>query len=519
MAFTPITVTRHYKTPGGYAAQGVVYFTPSDVMHNGDTVIASTERGELDRDGVLSIVVYANNNPGTTPPGTYYTVHEDITGQNKRSYTVVIPYNAVGGTVNLATLAPVTTTPPALTYVSSVNGMSGAVTLTGDGSGFDGKQLSFTDTADDTRAQIVTVSGDLWILANAVWDSGTDEFYRIDTTKAAFGWQIQAVGLIPGEPELGYNVAGATMWVAQPAAYTVIRNGGSTSNPRFAGVGGWELGHTLTQERQFTVGGMGIELDGSGTYPYSRVVHSTTGTTYARRLSGGMHNTYPDLGGRDDVAKPGWFWGWNEQYNTGTGATVAGSRKWTVAYLPAGTTQFLQRFSIDESGTVSADNLHADSLLAVGYPTVGGGATVLGIQNATTVPTSDPTGGGVAYAEGGALKYRGSGGAITTIAPTTAVATKTSAYTFVATDVGVEHAYNSSSAGTFTVPTDASASIPIGATVPLAQLGTGQLTIAGASGVTVNARGGALKLAGQHAQAEIKKTGSNTWRLYGDITT
>lgn len=46
----------------------------------------------------------------------------------------------------------------------------------------------------------------------------------------------------------------------------------------------------------------------------------------------------------------------------------------------------------------------------------GGGALVIGINNATTVPTSNPTGGGILYVEAGALKYRGSSGTITTIA-------------------------------------------------------------------------------------------------------
>jgi hypothetical protein len=47
----------------------------------------------------------------------------------------------------------------------------------------------------------------------------------------------------------------------------------------------------------------------------------------------------------------------------------------------------------------------------------GDGAKVIGIVNAATVPTSNPTGGGVLYCEAGALKYRGSSGTITTIAP------------------------------------------------------------------------------------------------------
>jgi len=47
---------------------------------------------------------------------------------------------------------------------------------------------------------------------------------------------------------------------------------------------------------------------------------------------------------------------------------------------------------------------------------VGAGNGVLGIANATTVPTSNPSGGGILYVESGALKFRGSSGTVTTIA-------------------------------------------------------------------------------------------------------
>jgi hypothetical protein len=46
----------------------------------------------------------------------------------------------------------------------------------------------------------------------------------------------------------------------------------------------------------------------------------------------------------------------------------------------------------------------------------GGGDGVVGLANATTVPNSNPSGGGVLYAEAGALKWRGSAGTVTTIA-------------------------------------------------------------------------------------------------------
>ncbi len=47
----------------------------------------------------------------------------------------------------------------------------------------------------------------------------------------------------------------------------------------------------------------------------------------------------------------------------------------------------------------------------------GGGRGVIGIANALTVPTTNPVAAGILYAEGGALKWRGSGGTVTTIAP------------------------------------------------------------------------------------------------------
>jgi hypothetical protein len=47
----------------------------------------------------------------------------------------------------------------------------------------------------------------------------------------------------------------------------------------------------------------------------------------------------------------------------------------------------------------------------------GGGQGVIGIANATVAPSVNPAGGGVLYVEDGALKYRGSNGTVTVIAP------------------------------------------------------------------------------------------------------
>lgn len=95
---------------------------------------------------------------------------------------------------------------------------------------------------------------------------------------------------------------------------------------------------------------------------------------------------------------------------------------------------------------------------------------------------------------------------------------KTAAYTFVVGDFDVptkarEFVYQSSSAGSFTLPTGVSG----GLSVLVHQFGTGQLTIAPGTGVTLNSRGGAYKLAGQYAVAEIRSISSGTFLLIGDI--
>ena len=47
----------------------------------------------------------------------------------------------------------------------------------------------------------------------------------------------------------------------------------------------------------------------------------------------------------------------------------------------------------------------------------GRGEGVIAIANATVAPSANPAGGGILYVEDGALKYRGSNGTVTVIAP------------------------------------------------------------------------------------------------------
>jgi hypothetical protein len=76
---------------------------------------------------------------------------------------------------------------------------------------------------------------------------------------------------------------------------------------------------------------------------------------------------------------------------------------------------------------------------------------------------------------------------------------------------------NSSSATTFTIPTNASLAWPVGASMDIIQTGSGQVTIAPDSGVTLRYTPG-NKLRTQWSSCTIIKRSADLWYMYGDLT-
>lgn len=72
---------------------------------------------------------------------------------------------------------------------------------------------------------------------------------------------------------------------------------------------------------------------------------------------------------------------------------------------------------------------------------------------------------------------------------------------------------NVTAASTVTVPTNASAAIPIGAQIDFFQAGSGVITFAAAGGVTIISKGGTLATTEAGDAATLKKTSTNTWAL------
>jgi hypothetical protein len=94
---------------------------------------------------------------------------------------------------------------------------------------------------------------------------------------------------------------------------------------------------------------------------------------------------------------------------------------------------------------------------------------------------------------------------------------RTSNYTLVIGDDGIIVEANSASPITITVPLDSTTNFPIGTKITLIRTNTGDVTIAGTAGVTVNATPG-LKLRAQWSAATLLKRAANTWLLMGDLS-
>ena len=98
------------------------------------------------------------------------------------------------------------------------------------------------------------------------------------------------------------------------------------------------------------------------------------------------------------------------------------------------------------------------------------------------------------------------------------ISAKTDSYTITAADNGMDVWITKSTAATLTIPTQSSASFPANFYFFLTRGGEGSLSIAGDSGVTVNAPGARLNVAEQYGTVLVRKTASDTWLVTGNLS-
>ena len=92
MSFTQVTVTGSFETPDGEPALGTVTAELSEPIKNAGTwvgdakVVRSLVKGEI-----ADLHLVANDDPGTTPEGSFYTFTVALDGTANRVYTGSLP--------------------------------------------------------------------------------------------------------------------------------------------------------------------------------------------------------------------------------------------------------------------------------------------------------------------------------------------------------------------------------------------------------------------------------------------
>jgi hypothetical protein len=163
--------------------------------------------------------------------------------------------------------------------------------------------------------------------------------------------------------------------------------------------------------------------------------------------------------------------------------------------------------------TVGTDNITAFQFSGAGTITAGTNISVTGTQVSTV---NDPTFSGLVTASSGVAFSDGTQTKVG-VPSVSSFVSKTSSYTLDALtlrDNIIE--MDSASATTLTIPADSTLNYPIGSSIDVFQINTGEVTIAGAVGVTVNATPG-LKLRTRWSSCTLLKRASNSWIVYGDL--
>lgn len=101
---------------------------------------------------------------------------------------------------------------------------------------------------------------------------------------------------------------------------------------------------------------------------------------------------------------------------------------------------------------------------------------------------------------------------------TATLSTKTADYNLGLADAGQTLLIDSTSDRTVTVPLNSAVPFAIGQRLDVVRLNTGNVTFAGAVGVTINSKNSNKKIAARYSGATLIKTDTDTWVLIGDLT-
>jgi len=99
----------------------------------------------------------------------------------------------------------------------------------------------------------------------------------------------------------------------------------------------------------------------------------------------------------------------------------------------------------------------------------------------------------------------------------TVSSTQTADYTLALADAQTLVYMNKATAVTLTIPTNASVAFPVDTQIDVVSYGAGDVSIAGAGGVTINSLSWNKKINWQYVWVTLKKVATDTWILIGNL--
>lgn len=178
----------------------------------------------------------------------------------------------------------------------------------------------------------------------------------------------------------------------------------------------------------------------------------------------------------------------------------------------------VQKFAVAFDGTLTFQDGSTQNTAAVGGVTSVTGGTGITITGTSAVSVAIDTGTTADLTTAQTLTNK------TLTAPYINLginAQTNTTYTLALTDNGSLTTLSNASSITVTIPLNSSVNFPVGAQVNMAQLGAGQVTVQGASGVTVVSTGAtasAPKARAQYSTLTAVQTSTNNWLIMGDIS-
>jgi hypothetical protein len=251
-------------------------------------------------------------------------------------------------------------------------------------------------------------------------------FYADGTTPSYFGGAVTLNGGVTGRitqtvpantaayQSTGYSLTGSNAQTLMDLAGTWNTTGAprafniSITNTASAATS------TLLRAAVNTVAQFSVDVTGN-LYAFGKGSIGTTSTTTALNIAGAPND---NAGMVKIIATSAADNAGITLFGRASGGN-ANARNWQVSnnYSGTGNLDILRSTTNTGNPTTFVAGFSSAGSFGLGTATqFGSGELVIGLANATTVPTTNPTGGGVIWVEAGALKYRGSSGTVTTIA-------------------------------------------------------------------------------------------------------